>query len=226
VCLPCPVSAALHRYSFSGTGTSVVDSAGGSAGAVVGTTLSGTGEVDLDGTGDFVNLPNGVISSSRSATVEAWLTWRGGPAWQRIFDFGVSTLGETQRQYGLHYLALSPRSDTDKMVVVHTLDGQDSEVRLAGLTIMPSNRLVHVAVVVDNAAVRLRLYVDGALNNSMFLSTNLTQLDDVNNWVGLSQYEADAPLDGRLTELRIYDTALDTAAIARSFVAGPDALLP
>jgi hypothetical protein len=52
----------------------------------------------------------------------------------------------------------------------------------------------------------------------------LSALDDVNVWLGRSQYAADPGLGGMFTELRLYGVARTDAQIAASQAAGPDAL--
>jgi len=225
-CAACPVSALTHRYSFSGTGGTVVDTVGAASGSVINATLNGAGALSLSGGNTMVNLPNGVISTSRAATVEVWLTWHGGPSWQRVFDFGSSSASEDVPDYGQRYLAFTPRGNGDLMIVMYSLTGFGGETQLAGTSILPSNRLVHLAVVVDDVAVKLSLYLDGQLDSYLSLATNLTLINDVNNWLGQSQYAADPHLDADVTELRIYNRALDAAAIQASFAAGPDAANP
>ena len=56
--------------------------------------------VDLDGTGDYVTLPAGVVDID-DMTIAAWVYWDSGDRWQRIFDFGTGTS---------QYMFLSPRS--------------------------------------------------------------------------------------------------------------------
>jgi hypothetical protein len=47
-------------------------------------------------------------------------------------------------------------------------------------------------------------------------------LNDVNNWLGRSNWTSDANFDGSFNEFRIYDQALTASEIAASFAAGPD----
>ena len=87
--------------------------------------------------------------------------------------------------------------------------------------------LTHVAVVIDGAAKTLALYQGGALQGAATAirpSITLGTLDDANNWLGRSQYQADPELAGTYHELRIYSKALSAAQVSASFTAGPDAL--
>ncbi len=69
-----------------------------------------------------------------------------------------------------------------------------------------------------------RWYRNGALDGSVAGTDSLSQLTDVNNWLGRSQYLGDPDLRGTLYEFRIYNTALSQAAIQASFMAGTDPL--
>jgi hypothetical protein len=53
-------------------------------------------------------LPNGIISLLTNATSEIWLTWAGGAAWQRIWDFGNSTTAENTQGTASTSLYLTP----------------------------------------------------------------------------------------------------------------------
>src|SRR5215216_6251071 len=109
---PSPLETSLlHRYSFDGDGSLVPDSRGAADGQAVGVVLPGTGQLPLAGerSGQFVDLPNNIVRGLGDATFEVWLTWDGGAAWQRIFDFGNGDEGEgTQGANGTTYLFLTP----------------------------------------------------------------------------------------------------------------------
>jgi len=53
---------------------------------------------------------------------------------------------------------------------------------------------------------------------------DLTMIQDVNNWLGRSNYSVDPALFASLIEFRIYEQALTAAQIGLSFRAGPGAL--
>ena len=55
------------------------------------------------------------------------------------------------------------------------------------------------------------------------MSQPLSAIDDVNNWLGRSNYTIDNELEGDYDEFRIYGAALSADEIANSFKAGPDA---
>ncbi len=227
-------SALAHRYDFEGTGTAVRDRVGTKHGTVVGgaalSVVGGKGVLSLNGgsEGSYVNLPNGIISSLTSATIEAWVSWRGGGAWQRIFDFGDATgaTPEDNPGVGRTYLFLTPQTDSNsggRMRVAYSLAGPSAneETRAdapAALSMVPTQ----VVVVVDATAGQLRLYGDGLKVGQEGFSGTLSSINDVNAWLGRSQFSADPELSGILHDFRIYDAALSDAQIAFSFASGPD----
>jgi hypothetical protein len=225
-----------NLYTFSGTGLTVVDSVGARNGTIADAVglatpaalgrLQQNGRVNLDGAGSFVELPDGLISGLTSATFEVWLSWRGGAAWARIFDFGSSNgnVGQT-------YLFLTPsNSENNSLRVAYSIGGGGAAETVAdGLMALPiaastERTLQHVAVVVDDAAGALRLYANGAEVRTVPFAGDLALIQDVNNWLGRSNYSVDPPLFGSLIEFRIYGQALTAAQLGLSFRAGPGSL--
>jgi hypothetical protein len=222
-----------HRYSFDGMGTTATDSVGDADGLVVNTTLAGDGTVVLAGVDSlqYVDLPNGIVSSiGPSATVEAWASWTGvGSTWQRVFDFGSSDLAEDTQGNGVTYFFVTPNNGATTFVRTALTNAAVAEEKFAeGTAAMPTGVLVHLAAVVDGAARTLSLYQNGVLLGTSLdlVDTSLTQLNDVNNWIGRSQWTFDDEFQGTISELRIYGSARSAAQIAASAAAGPDALPP
>jgi len=220
----------VHRYTFDGTGTVVTDSKGGPDGAVVGAMLTGDGAVTLAGrmSGQYVDLPNGILSALDSTTIEAWLTWSGGYEWQRIFDFGDDQTGvEGSQGSGSTYLFLTPRITDDGGALVRVAYQRTSypEVQLDATRTLPMGTLTHVAVTFDAQTETLAVYIDGQLENALVMNAvpiRLSMINDINNWLGRSQYAADPDLGATIEEFRIYARALDATELAASFDAGPN----
>jgi len=221
----------VHRYAFDGTGTAVHDSIGGPDGTLVGAELTGSGSVTLEGhmTGEYVDLPNGLLSALDSATIEVWLTWYGGPEWQRIFDIGDDDTGvEDSQGTGSTYLFLTPRitDDGGRLVrVAYQRTNAYPEVQLDATRTLPTGTLTHVAVTIDAASETLALYLDGAFENSKSPTdtpVRLSVLNDINVWLGRSQYAADPDLGATIEEFRIYGAALSATQVRASFAAGPN----
>ena len=77
------------------------------------------------------------------------------------------------------------------------------------------------AAVVESAKAASEVYapVSGEI---VAVNDELSQLDDVNCWIGRSQFSADTGLSASIDEFRIYDVALTTEQVALSFASGPE----
>jgi hypothetical protein len=217
----------VHRYSFDGSGTSVVDSVGGDDGTVVHGTLS-SGAVDLSGSSfsaGYVQFPKGILSELTDATLEVWVNWRGGAAWQRIVDFGDSSYQTSSIPHGRTYLFLTPKNGTtNKLRASFSLNGTDRSVNVDASQALPIDETTYVTVVVDDAAGRLELYVNAEHQGSVALTGSLADINDVNNWMGRSQASDDPYFDGTVEEFRVYRVVRTAEQIAESYESGPDAL--
>ena len=217
----------IHRYSFDGEGTQVVDSVGSADGSLQnGAVLDGAGHVTLDGKDDYVNLPNGLLSGLTDATLVAWLAWSGGQEWQRVFDFGSTDAGEDMVGNATSSLFLTPKANpgpgpsTSFQTISQQFGSVDSETRF------PELRVSVIAAVVDATNRELRLYAAGMPLGKPGVARSLALLADDNNWLGRSQWVQDAYLRGTYDEFRIYDKALSDAELAALETAGADVLAP
>jgi hypothetical protein len=98
------------------------------------------------------------------------------------------------------------------------------------------NEQYHVALVFDaNGAgtgqATEALYINGVLApdneglpNPFPVGHQLANLNDVNNWLGRSNWTADNNFGGSFNEFRMYDHALTASEVAADFVLGPDTL--
>jgi hypothetical protein len=219
-----PNESLVLRYDFEGTGGTVVDRAG-NADAVLrgGARLDGSGGVELDGVDDYVDLPNGVLSRLSSTTIAAFLTWHGGLCWQRVFDFGSNTGGEGNVGRGLTSLYLTPLScGYDVLFAAGEIDA--ARYGLGATEPLATDRPVFVALTFESPAGEISLYLDGRLVGRIVVPFELSEIDDVNNWLGRSQWVQDYELlRARYDELRMYDRALSAQEIAELHTRGPDA---
>ncbi len=218
----------VHRYSFDEVGATLVDSIGGADGTVMSSTLDGSGQMTLAGgtSGQYADLPNGMISSLRNATFELWLDWDDdGSNWQRVFEFGSSEGGEDVSDAGYTYLALvatATDGNSRWLRLSFTNMGNPPHVEMETAAPLPTAAGTHVAVVVDDDNDVISLYVDGTLLGQAPFTLALGDLDDVNNWLGRSQFVNDSGFSGAYDEFRIYDQALSETDITESRAVGPD----
>jgi hypothetical protein len=169
------------------------------------------GALQLDGAGDYVDLPIGELLSTLSdATVTAWVNWSGtGGIWQRIFDFGSGT--------GT-YMFLSPSTNagTFRFAIRTATVGE----QVAQMTPILPTGWHHVAVSIDSATKVITLYLDGARGGTG--TTTLLPKDmgvTTQNWLGRSQWP-DPYYNGLTDEVRIYDRVLTADEVANVMQGG------
>jgi arabinan endo-1,5-alpha-L-arabinosidase len=161
----------------------------------------GRGNVlSLDGTNQFVVLPDSVANCS---TIAAWVKWNGGAAWQRIFDFGTDTT---------NYFFLTPMAFNGKMRFAITTTGNGGEQVIDAPTALPAGSWCHVAVTLDGS--EGVLYLDGSpVGTNSSLTIRPWQTLAKNNYIGRSQWSADPLFSGKIDSLRIFGRALSPAEI-------------
>jgi hypothetical protein len=230
-------AALRNLYTFAGSGTEIIDSASGTNGTLLSTVpdtppsvleaLQQGGRLTLEGTGGYVDLPDGMISSLASATFEAWVAWRGDGPWARIFDFGNNGGDPVD---GITYLFLTPANGAGLLRVAYSVSGPanetvaDAPVSFPIQPETPGNVADHVAVVIDRVGASMQLYLNGVQVDVEPFAGDLGALDDVNNWLGRSNFLVDPALSATLMEFRVYSQALTPSQLSTSFLAGPGAL--
>ncbi len=190
----------------------------------------------------YLNLPNGIASSKTHLTVEIWaapITFR---QWQLMFDFGRMTIagdgagaaGEWTGTTG----ANAPYSETSDGVAL--LFNRDTSINTqrqgnringgaplyldANLATTPGTTYHYVFTFTDTAGGgNVAWYRNGALVASGSVAFHLADLEDVNNWLGRSQWSGLAMAHAAYDEVRLYNHALTPAEITASQAAGPDA---
>jgi hypothetical protein len=223
------ISKLLHRYDFEGTGTTVTDRVGTAHGTVMGgatlSKVSGRGVVVLGGgtTGSYVDLPNGLVSVLTDATFEAWITWGGGNNFQRVFDFGDTDYSppEDNPRYGKTYIFLSPKISSGGVTFGYSLMSSSQELLVTGTSAMPQ-ALSQVVAIADATADTLTLYMDGVLIGRQAWTGALSSINDVNVWLGRSQYNGDPELTATYHDFRVYGAALSAQEVATAFKGGTD----
>ncbi len=173
-------------------------------------TLTGSAAIQTDATrGNVLNLPGGSgqyvnfgtgIGSAR--TFGGWVKWRGGNAWQRIFDFGQ----DTQR-----FFFLCPFTGNSNLQCAITAQASNY-TQVVEAAPLPTNVWTHVAVTLDGR--QAILYTNGqvaAVNNSINLLPS--DVSGPKNYFGRSQFSADAYFNGQLDSVKINSRSLSPAEI-------------
>lgn len=271
-----PVDGGLtNRWSFSnanGTapaGTSITDSVSGQNAIVRGTGATfSSGSITLPGssTGNqkpssisaYVDLPNGLISSKTSLTLELWATPQSFKSYQRLWDLGrtvqpgdglgaageitglaTTAPGTTQASDTLT-LSLSQASSLNEQRFEAKLDGTTNTADPAGLFRQVDTALAtssgtgyhYVLTFADGIGTfgasggRVSWYRNGTLSATADVGFRLQQIEDVNNWLGRSQWSADGCANVSYNEVRLYNHAMNATEIAASYTAGANPAAP
>jgi hypothetical protein len=216
----------IHRYSFN-DGTAK-DSVGNVDGNLKGAASVSGGKLVLDNADknsddealSYVEFASSVLPKGDSVSLVVWFSGKDVGSFARILNIGDKDGAE-----GRAFIYLTPRNADDQARAAITATDA------AGKTAIDTDRLddgnIHmVAVVIDGAAKKLHLFVDGkepAAAQDLGDNT-LDKVHAVHNWIGRSAYDQDAGLSGSIDEFRVYDTALSLDEAAAIFKAGADAL--
>ena len=200
----------------------------------------------------YVDLPNGMVSRFARAkggrgtvTLEGWVTINSNPeaGWQRILDVGSSApgkrLGETfgpGRSWGGYdagqdYLMIAGARGND--VQLRRVDWTNNDATGAPGNSMATDSAaregtlevpLHFVLTYDESSAKLRYFENGVLVSETAGNLKLDSLNDVNCWLGRSNWLGDRNLSGSFDEFRVYAGAFSDADVVKSFAKGPDSL--
>jgi hypothetical protein len=199
-----PAWASFYPFDSSGQDSSNLFNGTLQGGAAIQTDPQQGNVLNLSGSSQYVNLPAGAGSAQ---TISGWLKWRGGGAWQRVFDFGRDTQ---------HWFFLTPRDNFGTMQCAITTDSPNYVRVIEAPVAYPANQWNRFAVVLDGR--QGIFYLNGsaiAVNNSMNLLAS--DVAPLNCWLGRSEFVADPYLNAMIDAF-----ALNSAALApEAVLAGP-----
>src|SRR5262245_53151332 len=176
--------------------------AGGAAGPRVSGQLGNA--VKLNGGGEYVNLPVGIVAGLSDFTVAAWVNPASNDTWARVFDFGTGTTVNM-------FMTINGGGAGLRFAI--TTGGGGAEQQLTGGGQLPLNTWSHVAVTLLGTTGTL--YLNGAaVATNPNMTLHPSSLGTTNqNWIGRSQYP-DPFLNALVDDFNIYDLALSAADVA------------
>lgn len=233
------------------SGATFKDSIGGADGAVRGAGARFTGSRLVVPGGSpassaYGDLPNNLLSinstnapgpGSGQFSLEAWVKVTSGRTWSRIFDFGSTDVGAGVGGEltgpggggaGLDYLFYSAQRGDE--VGVHRLEVRNEDPAGGGITTTDApdlgifNTDLHLVVTWDEASGQITAYENGTPVADMLVDDAMSDINDVNVWLGRSNYGGDQTMQGEFDEVRIYNRVLSAGEILGNFRAGPDTL--
>lgn len=238
-----------HRYTFNNppttnaTAATVPDLVGTADGTVKnngGTTTFTGSRITLSGgpsaTAPYIDLPNGLLSQNSTnnggsgrLTFEGWVKVTGIQGWSRVLDFGSTIGGELNAPGGggegrdyLFYSAMNGTDATTRQIDFTNHDPTDEGAVNAAFSTALFNVDYQFVITWDEATGQIRMYENGVQVASMVTDDPMSGINDVNVWLGRSNWTVDANMQGEFDEFRTYNTVLGLGDIQRNYAGGPD----
>jgi len=216
-----------NRWSFNeiGGSTNAYDSINSSNIMLEGGTYLGGGVLTLPGGGGNVaQLPNGIVSTYNSITIETWLTDEGGQTWSRAWSIGGGTTGPNNNFIQANYIDLIPKSGPGQFWTEFNQGGTTVDAESGAQ--LPTGNEQYTVVSYDAPSQTIRLYRDGV---QVAIATGVTITPaslgfTYNNYLGLDQWN-DAIFKGTFDEMRIWNAAVSPLYQAASAAAGPSVVI-
>jgi hypothetical protein len=220
----------IHRYSFSedASSSTTADSVPGNSptwdATLNGGATLGGGQVTLDGSSGYVQLPSGILTSDLDAvTIETWATLGTIGNWGVLYAFG-----DSDGNNGMYYISCQPHTanNTFQIGIADADPGNSHEQDAWANGVWDGYANVHVVAVYHPEAGYTAIYTNGllaAINSSVTIPlTNALATVDPLNYLGRSLYSADPYFSVSYDEFRIYNGPLTQAQITASDEAGPN----
>lgn len=172
------------------------------------------GPYTLNGTSDYIDLPDGVTVNLYDFSVATWVNLDQNVTWTRVFDFGMDT------NYNM-FFTTSSESGYPRFAI--TISGNGNEQMINGTSIFPTGSWQHVVVVKSGNTGILYINNQEAGRNSNLTLRPLDLGKTVNNYLGRSQYSSDPYLDGQISTFAFYNRTISTAEISALFNDKPGA---
>jgi len=205
-----------------------------------------TGNVAMSSMAAYIDLPNYILSSQTNITIEIWATPLSAPNWARIMDFGRCTNagdglgapgeftgnpsdpapGATAQSDGLTLTACigtditQQRFESPHNGFVVTAD--------ANLATTPGVQHYYAITFTDGAGSfgtnggRWEWFRDGDPVTFLDVSNHLASIQDVNDWLGHSEWSADSLANNDYSEVRISNVAMSREQVAANYSLGPN----
>ncbi|ARN56036.1 Alginate lyase [Sedimentisphaera salicampi] len=160
--------------------------------------------IDLNGKNQYVKLPAGA-GNYQDITVSAWVYWRGGGDWQRVFDFGseieksifLTVSGNGGVQFGL----TTTKWGNYEGDACYYLRGPE----------MPVNKWTHLAVSLKGDTATL--YVNAEPEDQKQVSLVDPLFAQPYCYIGKSMWNSDPCFNGKIDDFRIYNYGLSQEQI-------------
>jgi autotransporter-associated beta strand protein len=205
-----------------------------------------TGNVAMSSMAAYIDLPNSILSSQTNITIEIWATPLSAQNWARIMDFGRCTeagdgLGAPGEFTGIPSdPAPGTTSQSDGLTLTACIGTDITQQRFesphnglvvtdnSGLATTPGVQHCYAITFTDGAGSfgssggRWQWYRDGDPVGFLDVSNHLSAIQDVNDWLGRSEWSADSLANNDYSEVRISNVAMSRGQVAANYSLGPN----
>lgn len=217
----------IHRYSFNDG--SAKDSVGSVDGKVIGSGKIASGQLVLDNDGmtsdgaqlSYLEFADKILPESGSVTLVAWFTAKKDSGdFARLINIGDHDSGE-----GRAFIYVTPHTTDDQSRAAITATDTQGRIFVDNKRLDDDEEHM-IAVVIDGAAGKLHVFVDGKEGSAAedLGENTLDKVRQVDRWLGRSSFDRDAGLCGSINEFRVYDHAMTADEASAAYDVGADAL--
>ena len=170
--------------------------------------------LDLDGDGDFIELPAGIFTELQEATVEAWVRWGKPGRYAQVIGFGSQwqTLGiNTWEATTALQFFIYDRDRNLHLVSSHRFYDYESTGLLLPIADFPigdllTNQWRHIAAVSGPGG--MKLFLDGVLVGADDYTGSFADIGDGSrNLIGRPHWDENEPFEGQIDEVRVWATS-------------------
>jgi len=155
----------------------------------------------FDGVSGHISLPAMNINYSQGFSLEVWVRYNSFKNWSRIIDFGNGAPAD-------NILLLNPGTSNTLMFQIHR-GTQAQNIEVGGF--LELGKWIHIAVTLDPSG-NTKIYKNGQLiqSGTCHLPNSINRTI---NYIGRSNWAADAYFDGQMAEFRLWNKARTEAEI-------------
>ena len=205
----------VHRYTFTNDAN---DSVGAANGTLVGTANISGGQVQLDGgSGDYVALPGGLLSTFDAATMDIWATISSGQQhWSRLWEFADPN--QPSGSGANNELYFAPAWNPGANAVFFSYSAPYGGINIGPTTSPMIGVTVHLTCVLGDGSIDLYTNAVPFSSGNGYVAP-VSQAGTGGSWIGYSPY-GDPGIDGSVQEYRIYQGRLSDEEIEASDALG------
>lgn len=159
--------------------------------------------IDLDGTDDYIDLPDGVYFDDNTYTIEAWVYLRDAGFQKRLIDFANGPSSNN--------VILSLRG-TNEYPRFEIYNNNLFTSGVSGNTQIPLNQWTHIALACSSGYARM--YMNGLLIGEVATS-GLRAISRSSNFIGKSNWSGDGSANMKIDEFRFWKTGRTAEEIKR-----------